>query len=243
MIRIIGENVIEQSKAFNDVRDSLVFDRDIYLGAMWAKPLGIILKNEIIYNMEYLYDKNPIFDYGYLETLKNNHVIDFSVSNVKYLNKLGIDAFYMPYGYHESLTRVKESKKDIDVLFIGSTHFKRRKYILSKLKNVVVADCYGKELDALVGRSKVHLNMHHEDGQPLETVRLNYLMANNCNIVSEYGSDEDLNKEYENGIFFSDYGELITSINFAMNNKKNSFKTIKDMKQNCKYANEWANNK
>lgn len=248
MIHIIGEH-IKEMQAFNDVRMALdgKFDVDVYLGAFMARRLGIELSGKVIYNMEYLHDDNPMMKLGYMDTLRENAVIDFSRSNVDYLKRHGIEAFYMPYGFHDGLCRVKSTEKDIDILFIGSIHHKRRIDVLKKLDDVcelsVAVGVYGDELDKLVARSKVHLNMHHAEGQPLETVRLNYLLANGCNVVSERGSDVALNEQYSSALHFCDYENIVESCISAINEHKSSKETIESMPMNCELANEWAKEK
>lgn len=240
MIHIIGEEVVPEMQAFNDVRNSLYFNCDVYLGAMIAEPLGINLQGKVIYNMEYLHDHSPLWKMGYRETLKNNIVIDFSKQNVAYLKKLGVDAFYMPYGYHQSLERTHQSVQDIDVLFVGSTNHQRRVKLLDQLskkcKVVIAQNVYGKELDELISRAKVHLNMHHAEGQPLEVVRLNYLMANHCNCVSEFGERWE---EYAPGVRFENYDNLIGACLEAIEEPIDGYEIVKKMPTNCKAANEW----
>ena len=224
MAKIIGYSIIPEFRAFDPVKEYLdhVFpDEDIILGSFAAAPLGIELKNKLVYNMEYLHDSSPLWDKGYFTTLKNNKVLDFSRSNVEYLKNLGIVAEYLPYGMLKEKCTHPRTEKPIDVLFIGSTHFERREKILKDLKskcNLVVAKgIYGKDLEKLIDSSKVHLNMHHAEGQPLETVRINQLLSRNSNIVSEKGSDRELNTLYENSLTFSPYCSIVESCLHALN--------------------------
>lgn len=245
MIYIVGEGFVKQMQAFNDVRDALCFDNDVYLGAMLAKPLGIDLKNVGVYNMEPLHDESPLWAMGYMETLRNCHVIDYSKKNIEYLKKYGIDAFHMPYGYHDKLSRCKNTKKDIEVLFVGSTHHKRREELLNKISDhfdlVVATDSYGKELDSLVPRAKLHINIHHFDDQQLQVVRLNYLIANGCNIVSERGCEQEVNMAYENMLTFSEYENFVETCYVALENKVDGSDLIKEIPHNCTSANNWLN--
>lgn len=246
MIRVIGEGIIEQASAFNDLKSVLDFDQDIYLGAMWANILGIELRGRVIYNTEFLYDESPLFGIGYLDTLRNNIILDYSAGNVSYLKQHGIEAFHMPYGYHPSLERPHFCEKDIDVLFVGSNHHQRRIDLFAELSKhcrlVIAKGCYGEDLDRLIARAKVHINLHHVEGQPLEVVRLNYLMANHGNVVSEYGPDSDVNHLYESGLRFADYGELIDSCMDALKAPIDGYETIKTIPHNCTEAKKWIKN-
>lgn len=225
MIHILGYDKIPQFRAFDSVKNYLedYFDTDLYLGAFCADPLEIDLKDKLIYNMEYLHDDSPLWAVGYKKVLEMNTVLDFSRQNVEYLAKIGIKADYMPYGISKKMQSVVHKvDKDIDVLFIGSTHFDRRSKVLAALArqcNLVVAtDTYGTELDELISRAKVHLNMHHAEGQPLETVRVNYLLANNCTVVSEQGSDDQLNGQYDGSLIFAVYDDLVDKCLTALRN-------------------------
>jgi hypothetical protein len=245
MIRIIGDGLIPEAKAFYDVRDALEFDEDVYLAAMLAPLFGVILKDVVIYNLEPLYDGCRSFSLGYLDVLKQNIVLDYSLKNVEYLKKYGIDAFYMPYGYHKSLERIKPAKKDIDVLLIGSVN-PRRKHLLrsmnAKFNFVWAQNVYEANRDNLVARAKVHLNVHFCDDHPLEVVRLNYLMANHCNIVSERGNDEFINCNYSGGLRYSDPWELMHVCKDALEHPIDGYNCLKAMPHDCTKAQEWLRN-
>ena len=243
MIHIIGEGVIPEAQAFHDVRDALKFDRDVYLCSHIAPFLGIELKDQAIYNLEPLYDGCRSLSIGYMEVLKNNHVIDYDKRNVAYLKSHGIEAFYMPYGYHKSLERPVEAVKDIDFLLVGSVN-ERRERILKDLHKYGrfewVQGVYGQELDWLIARAKVHLNVHFCDDHPLEVVRLNYLMANGCNVVSERGNSIEVNGLYCDGLHFAD--DVIERCLYALRNPKNGA-CVKLLTHECTSANDWLNNR
>lgn len=249
MIHIVGHGQVKDVCAFDSVKNVLdpQFDIDLYLAAFLCKPLKREIKNKVIYNMEYLRDENPLFNFGYMDTLKDNIVIDFSRSNVDYLKSKGIDAFFMPYGFCDSMKKVKPKEKNIDVLFIGSMHFDRRKKIINELskycKTVVALGIYGEELDDLISRSKVHINMHHAEGQPLETVRINYLLANNCTVVSERGNDSKLDNKYKDNLLFCDYDELVDACLSSIDTKIDSSDLINNLRHDSSNAQKWAKEK
>jgi hypothetical protein len=245
VIYIIGEKSVRQMQAFNDVRSALSFDKDVYLGAMLAKPLGIELSGVGIYNMEPLHDDSPLWDIGYMETLKNCHVIDYSKKNVEYLKGSGVEAFHMPYGHHDGLVKGISAEKDIDVLFIGSVHFDRRRKLLDTLAKhfgvMAVTDTYGNELDRVMSRAKLHINVHHMENQQLQVVRLNYLIANGCNVVSEYGCEQEVNEQYRNMLTFTDYNGFVDACYRALEHPVDGSEELRKMRQDCSYANNWLN--
>jgi hypothetical protein len=246
MIKIIGDGQIPEAKAFYDVRDALEFDQDIYLAAMLAPMFGVKLKDEVIYNLEPLYDGCRSFSIGYLDVLKQNIVLDYSRQNVKYLKKFGIDAFYMPYGYHQSLERVKPAFKDIDVLLIGSVNPRRNnllRWMKSEFNFVWAQKVYGVLRDDLVSRAKVHINVHFCEDHPLEVVRLNYLMANHCNIVSEYGNDQKVNDDYSMGLRYCTAEKLIDTCREAIESPIDGYECIKLLPHDCTKAQEWIRTK
>ncbi len=244
MVKILGDGIFPEAQAFYDVRDALHFDQDIVLCAHVAPLLGIELKGEVIYNIEPLYDGCRSLSIGYMDALKRNHVIDYSRANVDYLKSFGIDAFHLPYGYHASLERAKPAVKDIDVLFVGSVN-PRRSALFSGIERQFkfkwAQGVYGAELDELIARAKVHVNVHYCDDHPLEVVRLNYLMANHCNIVSERGNDRRVNDKYRDGLTFANYDEIINACHVAINKPIDGHDCITHIPMNCGPAQLWLN--
>src|ERR1035437_8246029 len=105
MIRIVGDGELPEAAAFYDVEKALKFDEDVYLMAMLAPFLKVPLKNKVIYNMEPLYDGCRSFKICYEQVLRDNLVLDYDAQNVEYLKGLGIEAFHLPYGFHQELVR------------------------------------------------------------------------------------------------------------------------------------------
>jgi len=244
VIQIIGDGVIPESKAFYDIRSVLKIDQDVYLAAMLAPLFGITLKNKVVYNAEPLYDGCRSFSIGYEQILSDNIVLDYNRKNVEYLATFGIKAFHLPYGFHESLIRPVQSEKDIDCLVVGSSNPRREKLLQqfhkSELNFVwIKSGAYGRELDELIARAKVILNVHYCDPHPLEVFRLNYLMANHANIVSEKCWDQEVNKQYESGLRFCSEDELFESCLDAIKNPIDGFECIQRIPMDCTKAQEW----
>jgi hypothetical protein len=214
--RIIGAGRLPFVRAFDHVADALDIP-EVLLGACFAGLIGEhVPGGSIVYNMEPLHDGCCAFEVGYLDTLRQCHVLDYQRRNVEYLASLGIEAFHLPFGYHPSLERCEPADRDIDVLMVG-TMSPRRMQVLTALTlagvNVrYVHGVHGQELDQLVARARAHVNIHRYDGHPLEVVRLNYLMANKACVVSEPGWDPEETRAYAAGVTFCDYSEIVDTV-------------------------------
>ncbi len=241
MIHIVGDGIIPEAQCMYDVRDALEFEQDVYLLSHLAPVLGIEIKGKVIYNMEPLSDDCRSFSVGYLDVLRQNTVIDYSQENVKYLKTLGIRAFYMPYGYHDGLVRPVEEEKTIDVLFVGSFNARRSRLLDGLAGLVWVTGVYGDDLDRMVAKAKVVLNIHYSDSHPLEVARINYLMANHCNVVSEKGNDKALNDQYAEGLHFCEEESIKEVCLFAVDNAVDGQACIKKIPQDCTSAQQWLN--
>ncbi len=85
------------------------------------------------------------------------------------LSRHGYAVDFVPFGYHSSLGENLGLDRDIDVLFLGRTHTRRRASMLSNLRKelgdkgveitVVDRDCYGKERIELLNRTKISLDI------------------------------------------------------------------------------------
>ena len=196
--------------------NSLEPDRtNIIVGYHLLGP-GDYLKNVryIPYQLEQLDRDNPWVNDGALDVLEGAETIwDFSNINIRFLKKQELTADLVPMGYHKSLEIVPQAeKKDIDVLFYGSINERRKKLLedlSEKVKLHVVQGSFGEERDALIGRSKIVLNMHYYPTRILETVRISYLLNNGCFVISE---DADDNPWPELGLVTAPYGKLIDTV-------------------------------
>ena len=243
MIKVVGDFLYPESAVFREVGKALSFKQDVYLASHLSNLFGEKLVGEVVYNLEPLYDGCRSFTLGYEEVLRNNIVLDYSAKNVSYLSSLGIEAFHLPYGYHPYLNRPGHVHKDIDVLLVGSIN-PRRVEIVERLRkhfNIVwVQGVYGAALDTLIARSKVHLNIHYIEDHPLEVVRLNYLLANGCNVVSERGNEESVNLLYDPLLWFTD--NLEEGVEQALSFKKAPDLIVRLQHDNSK-AQEWLDEK
>jgi hypothetical protein len=123
-------------------------------------------------------------------------VWDYSRKNIEFMKALGIEAKYLPIGYHESLEQIGRSEpKEYDILFYGSMN-ERRKAALKDLgripgaKTATAEGVYGRERDDIIARSRIVLNLHYYAAGILESVRVSYLLNNACFVLTEK-SDEN----------------------------------------------------
>jgi hypothetical protein len=111
------------------------------------------------------------------------------------LNKLGFDAINVPLGYNETFGKDLGLERDIDVLFLGSLHSKRRRKIIRKVRedlqkyniNLTIYDgCeeYLSDRTHYLNRVKVLLNIVQSPGD-WTSHRFLLGMANKALIVTE----------------------------------------------------------
>lgn len=221
---IISEGKMHVAPAFWDVQSALDGFGNVVLFPQMAVVVGEKIPDDaIIYNLDPLYHGGALDNIGFFDILRTHKVVDYQKKNVELMRSIGIEAWHLPYGYHEKLERVDQTvDKDIDVLFFGGVNNRRIK-ILKELEKsglnhkIITYGCYGDELDEVVARSKIVLNFHYQDAHPLEVVRINYLLANKKFVITERGWDDEDNKAYEQGVIFSDYSDLIDTCKFYVN--------------------------
>ncbi len=139
-------------------------------------------------------------------------VLDYSPAGTSFLTRhLGLSrARHLPPGFHRSLERFRPAERqDIDVLFYGSPH-PRRAAMLARLRAeglevVGLEQSFGDDLIGAIRRARIVLNLHSDEHLPyLETVRLSYLLANRCFVVSEAAD----HNPYADGVIYAGYDDL-----------------------------------
>jgi hypothetical protein len=214
-LRDLGYDVQFSSSPFGIDRMPIIF------GAHLISELAAIPDNAVIFNSEQ--HGSPWFGENYIELLKKHFVIDYSLQNIDRLAELGIEAHHVRLGYVKEEDRAlgssTEVQKDIDVLFYGSLN--QRRTMLLELLAVeditvhVAQNIFGDDLDALIQRAKIVLNVHYYETKLFEIVRLNYLLSNGVCVISETGHDP-LEKDYEEAVIFSDYEDLAETVMAAL---------------------------
>jgi glycosyltransferase involved in cell wall biosynthesis len=150
--------------------------------------------NSIIFNTEPL-DSIRVDWANRIKSLSRGRIVwDYSSENSQFFISQGLKPpLNFKYGYQAQLDRLPLApQKDIDILFYGSLN-ERRKSIISSLEKEglrikSVFGVYGAERDALISRSRIVLNLKASETNPLEEVRIFYLLMNGVAIVSESDS-------------------------------------------------------
>lgn len=227
----LNESLIELGHTSKIVTSSFECrGRTIILGANLLSKISRedLPRDIVIYNLEQIFPGSPWLSNTYLYLLRGkfeNHsfaelkinfeVWDYSQANIDELAKINVHAKLCEIGYSPSLTTIGNSQEpDIDILHVGSIT-ERRINIINALAEAghkvhFAFGVYGKERNDLIARSKIVLNIHFYESRVFEIVRCSHLMANRKCIVSETGSGGE---EYNEGICFSDYGDIVANCN------------------------------
>jgi hypothetical protein len=174
-----------------------------------------IPKDPILFNLEQVLPGSNWISAEYIQLLQRYRIWDYSKANLREWNALGVkDVTYCGIGYTPALSQLQPAKQqDIDVLLYGSLN-DRRMAIINEMKNQgahaeAVFNVYGEERDRLISRSKIVINVHYYEGKVFEIVRVSYLLANRVFVVAERGSDRELEKQFESGLVFAPYKNLV----------------------------------
>lgn len=149
-----------------------------------------------------------------LAWFRSHTVWDYSVRNMLALVDAGVSvSAVLPIGYYPGLERFgRAAAQDIDVLFIGSFNERRTRVLeacrRAGLRVVGSYGVYGAERDRLLARARVVLNVHFFEAKVLEMVRLSYLLANGCTVLSESGADPLEDSALQGGVQFAAYESL-----------------------------------
>jgi glycosyltransferase involved in cell wall biosynthesis len=164
------------------------------------------------------------FSEGWLD-----YVFVSSLPGAKFLNSMNILAHFVPVGYHHGMGENQGMKRDIDVVFIGSTKNCRRegllKTVCQKLKlngmSIVIADhdCFGEQRTELLNRARISLNVVNH---PWNLPGMRFLMSMGCGtlVISEPLEDPT---PYKPGIHFvqTSVSDLPEAIKYYIENDDN----------------------
>ena len=157
---------------------------------------------------------------------------DYSLANHFYYSSHIKDKFKLLYPFlEENIEKERnENRNDnIDILFIGTVNLpdpfpKRRLNIINLLKkkyNIhVVEKVFNEELQHLLLKSKIVLNLHAYENGLLELFRIHEVMPYDVKIISEITFEHSLIKKYK------DFIDFIPIINKDLSNIDNLFSII-----------------
>lgn len=189
--------------------------RPIILGSNLLPHYWVALPPDaILYNLEQVDRRSDWITLGLWEIFYRHRVWDYSERNAAALRSMGIrvDAV-VPIGYAPQLTRIQSAEtQDIDVLFCGSLN-PRRSRVLNEMRQAGLHveahfGLYGEERDRLIARSKVVLNVHFYAAKVMEMVRISYLLANRCVVLTEPSADEEADAQLGGAVAFAEYEDL-----------------------------------
>lgn len=209
-LRRLGHDVVLTTDGSIPGRKLIVLGSNLL--SAYPQPLA---DDAILYNLEQVEAGSSWFKPELLELFRRYTVWDYSQRNVEALRGMGVSvAHVLPIGYTPELTRIVRAEyPDIDVLFFGSPNPRREQVLRGLMSAGLMVQApigvYGRTRDALIARARVVLNVHYYEAGILELVRISYLLANRCTVLSEHGADALEDAALEGGVAFADYGDLV----------------------------------
>ena len=166
-----------------------------YAGLMAAETR--LPEGSIVYNFD-SFDYGPTVNlYNIVKNSLGVEVWDYCERGVEEWKTHALAAKLVPVGYTPNLTRIPKSElEDIDVSFFG--WLTPRRWRLAEdlqavgLKVHFSNATFGAARDEIICRSKICLNVHHDQRTRFEIVRVSYLLANSKCVVSEISEDQSL---------------------------------------------------
>lgn len=208
-LRALGHDAVVTTEGALPGRRHIVLGSNLLPG--YPLPLA---RDAILYNLEQVQVGSDWFRPELIELFRRHPLWDYSARNAAALSALGVRvAHVVPIGYARALTRIRHAPApDIDVLFFGSMNARRRTVVermhAAGLRVHAAFGVYGEARDALIGRAKLILNVHYYEAKVLEMVRLSYLLANRCAVLSERSIDPAEDDALAGGVAFADYADL-----------------------------------
>jgi hypothetical protein len=212
---------------------------------------ALLPKRYISYNFEQLITPKvwePIF---FENLAKAQFVLDYSLENIKELEKYNIKAHFLPLGYSKNMENNynggDKSDKTVDFTFLGSINNYRydklktliRLYCNKPAKLFISMNCWGNDLKKAYNQTKIGLNIHYYEGKTiLEVHRILPFIANKIMVISEKSDDPWYDEKYGDLITFIDsdkytLGCLKTLQNYNRDIVENRYQ---DLVNNHKYV-------
>ena len=163
--------------------------------------------------------KNP----HYIRLLKENTVFQYSPMIARFcLKKHRIEcASFFTFDYPP----LEGRERDIKILFFGTMTRKRYDLIgaIQKWFDVtVLTNCFGKELEEALLRTRYVLNISAYDNNALETHRINKAIACGCKVISNPSCDKEMDAKYKDIIIWTkgrtlhDYNKALAALSWSL---------------------------
>lgn len=149
-------------------------------------------------------DQDRLFQYGFDHVFVRGEICKKAVIEKKWVPEDRVSILLS--AYDPKIFYKTNVIKDIDVLFVGSLT-PRRKKILGQIPNVTIQKAYGLELQNLINRSKIILNIHAEEYVDTETRVFEVLGAGGFLLSERLGSENPFSEIVQCDI--SDFAEKI----------------------------------
>jgi len=154
----------------------------------------------VAYQLEPL-TASPALSWSHLRKLQQaSLILDYSNRNLDLLERFGFSSSKLltvpicPTRVNSSSGIVPYEDRDIDVLFFGWTKSPRRqealKFLSQHLNVTVIEDTYGADMDKIIGRAKLCLNIHFYKYALLEQVRIAQCFSQGTPVISETSNDQ-----------------------------------------------------
>lgn len=216
LVRMLIQGLLEIGRPCEVLHElPTTFDRQLLIvGAtlLDKRERQILPEGSIVLNVENT--SSPFVTDDYITFLKRVTVWDYDIRNSQDLCRiLEKPVYHFKMFYVAALSRVVSApESDIDVLFFGSFN-DRRSHILDTLRarglSVVARfGVFNQELDDLIARSKVVLNIHYHENGRMEMVRLFDLLANSRAVVTELNDGEALDPDLADALVAVPYAQL-----------------------------------
>jgi hypothetical protein len=184
---------------------------------------ALLPKRYISYNFEQLIT-TKVWPSTFFENLaKAKLVLDYSLKNIKELEKYNIKAHFLPLGYSKNMENNYNGgdnlDKTIDFSFLGSINnyrYDKLKTLISvyskKQDNFFIStNCWGNNLKKVYNKTKIGLNIHYYEGKTiLEVHRILPFIANKIMVISEKSDDPWYDEKYGDLINFIDCDKAYT---------------------------------
>jgi hypothetical protein len=176
-----------------------------------------IPQNTVIVNLEQLRGFNIGARPIYASLMRRLAVWDFSPRNIAQIKSLMHNPHVSRFniGYTPEMTRHLPQTHTTDVLFYGSLN-DRRATILKGLYEAGLNvkhlfSVYGRERDAAIADAKVVLNMHFYEDSLHEIGRTSYLLANSKAVVTECGTNTEIEDDIREAMIAVPYHDIVES--------------------------------